>query len=88
MLYSVYAAAVEGSEKALIADLSPEPMRATAFGWHAAVQGFGALAAGLLFGLLWQTFGAPVAFMTGAALALIAALLLGLVHDAHGGRDH
>ncbi len=88
MLYSVYAAAVEGSEKALIADLSPEPMRATAFGWHAAVQGFGALAAGLLFGLLWQRFGAPVAFMTGAALALMAALLLGLVHDAHGGRDH
>ncbi len=88
MLYSVYAAAVEGSEKALIADLSPEPMRATAFGWHAAVQGFGALAAGLLFGLLWQRFGAPVAFMTGAALAVMAALLLGLVHDVHGGRDH
>ena len=88
MLYSVYAAAVEGSEKALIADLSPETMRATAFGWHAAVQGFGALAAGLFFGLLWQTFGAPVAFMTGAALALVAALLLGLVHDIHGRGDH
>lgn len=76
MLYSVYAAAVEGSEKALIADLSPDTMRATAFGWHAAVQGFGALAAGLLFGLLWQMFGAPVAFTTGAALALIAATAL------------
>jgi MFS family permease len=72
-LYSVYAAAVEGSEKALIADLSPEAARATAFGWHAAVQGFGALAAGLFFGLLWQVFGAPVAFTTGAALALTAA---------------
>lgn len=73
MLYSVYAAAVEGSEKALIADLAPDAMRATAYGWHAAVQGFGALAAGLFFGLLWQTFGAPVAFAAGAALALIAA---------------
>jgi MFS family permease len=88
LLYSLYAAAVEGSEKALIADLSPEAARATAFGWHAAVQGFGALAAGLLFGLLWQVFGAPVAFTTGAALALIAALLLGLVDDVHRGRDH
>lgn len=88
MLYSVYAAAVEGSEKALIADLAPEAMRATAFGWHAAVQGFGALAAGLFFGLLWQTFGAPVAFTTGAALAVIAALLLLLVHDVHRGGDH
>jgi MFS family permease len=88
LLYSVYAAAVEGSEKALIADLSPEAIRATAFGWHAAVQGFGALAASVLFGLLWQAFGAPVAFMTGAALALVAALLLGLSDDVHGRRDH
>ncbi len=78
--YSVYAAAVEGTEKALITDLTPEPQRATAFGWHAAVQGFGALAAGLLFGAIWQYFGAPAAFMTGAALALAAGVLLSLPH--------
>ncbi|HEX6162352.1 MAG TPA: MFS transporter [Vicinamibacterales bacterium] len=76
MVYSIYTAAVEGSEKALVADLTPESMRATAFGWHAAVQGFGALAAGIVFGLLWQFFGAPVAFMTGASLALLASGLL------------
>ena len=76
LLYSAYAAAVEGSEKALVADLTPGTLRATAFGWHAAVQGFGALAASILFGLLWQFFGAPVAFLTGAALAIVAAVLL------------
>jgi MFS family permease len=76
LLYSTYAAAVEGSEKALIADLAPEAVRGSAFGWHAAVQGIGALAAGVSFGLLWQNVGAPVAFMTGAALALLAAVLL------------
>jgi MFS family permease len=76
LFYSVYAAAVEGSEKALVADLAPAELHATAFGWHAAVQGFGALAAGILFGALWQVFGAPVAFLTGAALAIIAACLL------------
>jgi MFS family permease len=88
LLYSVYAAAVEGSEKALVADLTPDALRATAFGWHAAVQGFGALAAGIFFGLVWQFFGAPVAFLTGASLSLIAALLLVLSHDIHGGGDH
>jgi MFS family permease len=88
VLYSAYSAAVEGSEKALIGDLTPEPLRATAYGWHAAVQGFGALAAGATFGLLWQTFGAPAAFLTGAALALTAALLLVVLHDVHGGSDH
>ena len=80
LLYSTYAAAVEGSEKALVADLTPEPLRATAYGWHAAVQGFGALAAGIFFGLLWQTFGAPVAFITGAVLSLVAALLLSIAN--------
>lgn len=88
LFYSTYAAAVEGSEKALVADLTPDHLRATAFGWHAAVQGIGALLAGLLFGGLWQLWGAPVAFMTGAALALVAALLLGVSHDLHGGGDH
>jgi MFS family permease len=77
MIYSTYTAAVEGTEKALVADLTPEALHATAFGWHAAVQGVGALAAGIVFGLLWQNFGAPVAFMTGAALAIAAATLLG-----------
>ena len=88
LLYSTYAAAVEGSEKALVADLTPESLRATAYGWHSAVQGFGALAAGVFFGLLWQWFGAPAAFLAGASLALLAALLLVLSHDVHGRGDH
>ena len=79
LVYSIYTAAVEGSEKALIADLTPEPLRATAFGWHAAVQGFGALAAGVLFGVIWQFFGASSAFLTGAVLALVAAALLSTI---------
>lgn len=82
MIYSTYTAAVEGAEKALVADLAPASLRATAFGWHAAIQGLGALAAGIVFGLLWQQFGAPVAFMTGAALALIASALLASVPTA------
>ena len=88
LIYSAYAAAVEGSEKALVADLTPDSMRATAFGWHAAVQGFGALAASVFFGVVWQFFGAPAAFLAGASLALAAALLLGLSHDIHGRGDH
>lgn len=76
LIYSVYAAAVEGTEKALITDLTPEPQRATAFGWHAAVQGVGALAASLVFGVIWQYFGAAAAFATGSALAIAASALL------------
>lgn len=81
LVYSLYAAAVEGSEKALIADLTPDRQRATVFGWYAAIQGFGALAASLSFGAIWQLFGAQAAFLTGASLALVAALLLALSAD-------
>jgi hypothetical protein len=76
LIYSVYAVAVEGTEKALITDLTTVGQRATAFGWHAAVQGLGALCAGISFGLIWQFVGAPAAFLTGSALALTAAVLL------------
>jgi MFS family permease len=76
LIYGVYYALVEGSEKALVADLTPSALHGTAFGWYNAVLGLGALAASLLFGAIWEGFGPPAAFLTGAALALVAAGLL------------
>ena len=75
-LYGVYFALVEGSEKALIADLTPAHQQGAAFGWYNAVVGFGALGASVLFGALWETSGPPTAFLTGAALAITASALL------------
>ncbi len=74
--YGLYFALVEGSEKALVADLAPAAAHGTAFGWYNAVLGIGALAASLLFGALWEAFGPAAAFFTGAGLALMAAALL------------
>jgi MFS family permease len=90
LVYSMYAAAVEGTEKALVADLAPVEARATAFGWYSAVQGFGALGASVIFGAIFQWYGAPAAFTTGASLALGAAALLRLLvpDDRHGRGDH
>ena len=76
LFYGVYFALAEGPEKALIADLTPPERRGAAFGWYNAVTGIGALIASVLFGELYEHFGAPVAFMTGAALAGAAAVLL------------
>lgn len=75
-IYGAHFALVEGSEKALIADLTPVATHATAFGWYSAVLGFGALAASLMFGAIWQTFGPAAAFLTGAGLAITASGLL------------
>jgi MFS family permease len=79
LAYGLYFGFAEGTEKALIADLAPESRRGFAFGVYNAVLGIGALAASILFGLIWNAFGPDVAFGVGAALALAAAGLLYLV---------
>ena len=76
LVYGFYFGFAEGVEKALVADLAPADARGFAFGVYNAVLGIGALLASLLFGVLWNAFGATVAFGTGAALALVATVLL------------
>ena len=79
LVYGFYFGFAEGTEKALVADLAPAEARGVAFGIYTAVQGLGALAASILFGVLWTAFGASVAFGTGAALALVATALLFII---------
>jgi MFS family permease len=79
MLYGLYFGFTEGTEKALVADLAPASRRGTAFGIFTAVQGLGALAASVLFGVVWKAYGVAPAFATGAALALVATGLLFVV---------
>ena len=66
----------EPCERAWVADLSPGGACGTAFGFYHGAVGLSALPASILFGLLWQAWGMPAAFVTGAALAFAAALLL------------
>jgi MFS family permease len=74
--YGLYFGLTEPVEKAWVADLVPERLRGTAFGLYHGTVGLAALPASLLFGLLWQRFGAPTAFATGAGLAAAASGLL------------
>jgi MFS family permease len=76
MVYGLYFGFAEGTEKALVADLAPASSRGTAFGIYNAVLGFGALAASVVFGLIWSGYGAAAAFGVGAALSLTATALL------------
>jgi len=76
IVYGFYFGFAEGTEKALIADLAPATRRGTAFGIYNAVTGLGALTASIVFGLVWNAFGAPIAFGVGAALAFVSTALL------------
>ena len=76
LAYGVFFGLTEGPEKALIADLSPNELRGTAFGFYNASLGLGMLAASVLFGALWVSVSPAAAFLTGAGIALAAAALL------------
>jgi MFS family permease len=72
LVYGIYFGLTEGVEKAMIADLVPEPHRGTAYGLYNGAIGLTALPASLIMGFLWESVGAPAAFGFGAAMAVFA----------------
>jgi MFS family permease len=85
--YGFFYGATEGTEKALVADIVPRTRRGSAFGWYNLAIGLGALPASLIFGAIWDRRGAPSAFVFGATLALIAALLMAFVAPSPAARE-
>ncbi len=81
-LYGIYYGAVEGSARALVADLVPADQRGTAYGVYNAAVGVMTLPASLIAGVLWSGLGGwaglgPSApFLFGAGMALLAVALL------------
>jgi MFS family permease len=70
--YAVYYAFTEGAEKAFVADLVGPELRGSAFGLYNFAIGIAALPASVLFGLVYQAWGAPAAFGSGAVIALVS----------------
>ena len=78
-IYGIFYGMTEGTEKALVADIVARSRRGAAFGWYNLAIGLGALPASLIFGWIWDNYGAPSAFVFGASLALLAAILMAIV---------
>jgi MFS family permease len=83
MVYGLFYGLTEAPEKALITAFAPPDRRGAAFGAYHFAIGIAALPASIMFGAIWARFGAQTAFMTGAALSLLAALSLPFVLDRH-----
>jgi MFS family permease len=78
-LYGGYKAAIDGTQRALVADLADQRLKATALGTFHTATGLAALPGGLLAGFLWERFSPEVTFLYGATLGLLSVLLfLGL----------
>jgi len=76
IVYGTYFGLTEGTEKALVADMVSEEKRGTAYGFYNLAFGITVFPASLLFGLAWNFYGAPVAFLASAAVSILSALLL------------
>jgi MFS family permease len=79
LAYAVFFALTEPAERTLVANLVGAQERGLAYGWFNAAVGIATLPASLVFGGLYQWCGALVAFGWGAALALLAALMLAVM---------
>jgi MFS family permease len=76
LLYGVFHALTEPAERTMVVSLVGKDFKGLAYGWFNFAIGIAALPASLVFGLLYETFGGPVAFGWSAALAVVAAILL------------
>ena len=81
-LYGVYYGLAYGTTRAMVADIVAPELRGTAYGTYNAVLGLLDFPASLIAGILWQGagtwtgFGPSAPFFFGAALSLVAALLM------------
>jgi MFS family permease len=87
-LWGLHMGLTQGLFAKLVADTVPAGIRGTAFGIFNLIGGGALLLASVVAGILWNLFGAPATFLTGAGFAVLA--FLGLLtyrrkpHDEKG----
>jgi MFS family permease len=72
VLWGAHMGLTQGLLSAMVADAAPADLRGTAFGVFYLVSGVALLAASVLAGWLWSTYGAAYTFYAGAAFTAIA----------------
>jgi len=74
-LYGITSAAVDANQRAFVADLSTEQLKATALGTFHTTIGLMALPASLIAGFLWQHIAPSITFIYGSILGFMSVLL-------------
>lgn len=76
LLYGIYYAIVEGVGRAMVADLVPQTVRGTAYGYYHMIVGILLLPASLIAGFLWDKIGPYAPFLFGSFMSGVAGLCL------------
>jgi MFS family permease len=75
-IYGLFKAAVEGVEKALVADMAPKGLAGTAFGWFNLINGLMLFPASFIFGWVYESIAPLYAFLFSGGCALVAFVLM------------
>nr|WP_081059832.1 MFS transporter [Burkholderia stagnalis] len=75
----------QGILAAMVADTAPAEWRGTAFGLFNLAAGLAMLLASVIAGWVWQRFGAPAMFFTGAAIVLVPLAMCGFAPGRNAG---
>jgi MFS family permease len=76
IFYGLFFGFTEGVEKAFVCDMVPKENLGSAYGFYNLAIGISALPASLIFGFVWKIFSFKAAFIMGAAIAIVAAIML------------
>ena len=76
ILYGLYSALVDGSQKALVSDLVGLELKGTGFGLYHAIVGISVLPASIIAGKLYDNVNSSAPFYFGAFMALCATCLM------------
>jgi len=71
ILFGSYIGIIETVQRAVVARFGPSDLKGTAYGLYYIVVGLCSIAANIVFGLLWDAFGANGAFMYSTVTSLI-----------------
>ena len=81
VIYGIFYAMIDGTQRAFVVDLAPEHLKATALGTFHAAIGLVALPGGYIAGLLWDKISPETTFIYGLALTIISLVLFTFVRD-------
>ncbi len=75
-IWGLHMGMTQGLLATMIANTAPADLRGTAFGFFNLVSGIAMLLASIVAGLTWDSFGAEYTFVVGAAISLLALMLV------------
>jgi len=81
LIYGMFFAMIDGTQRAFVVDLAPEHLKATALGTFHTAIGLVALPGGLIAGLLWDKISPEATFLYGFILAVVSVVLFILMKE-------